>query len=66
MKKPNISRHNPTPRYLRELLDRAGLTQVEAAHRLGIDPRTMRRYVASGDYREAPYVVQYALEALAG
>ena len=65
MRKPNAENHNPTARYLRELVDRAGISQVEAAHRLGIDPRTMRRYLAADDAREAPYVVQYALEALA-
>jgi plasmid maintenance system antidote protein VapI len=35
---------------LRRLLRRLDLTQVEAARRLGVDPRTMRRWVA-GDSR---------------
>ena len=65
MKKPNAEQHQPTARYLRELIERSGLSQVEAAHRLGINPRTMRRYLDPGAGRPAPYVVQYALEALA-
>lgn len=66
--KPDASKHNPRPDYLRALLDQAGLSQREAARRIGISERVMRYYVAatsSGDYRPAPYPVQYALERLA-
>ncbi len=66
MKKPNVEHHKPDPRYLRRLVEDSGLSQVQAARRLGLDPRTVRRYLAEDDPREAPYVVQYALEALAG
>lgn len=60
--KPNALKRNPDPAYLRELLERAGLSQREAARRIGISERVMRYYL-SGE-REAPYPVQYALENL--
>ena len=51
--KPDASHHDPRPEYLRALLADAGLTQREAAERLGVDPRTMRldccRYVFESD-----------------
>lgn len=64
--KPNASKHNPDPAYLRELLDRAGLSQREAARRLGISDRMMRYYLSEdpGAWKPAPYSVQYALEQL--
>ena len=43
----------------RGLLDKAGLTQVEAGRLIGVTDRTMRRYV-SGETR-VPRVVVYAL-----
>lgn len=63
---PDSSKHNPSPDYLRALLERAGVSQREAARRIGISERVMRYYLApeSADYRPAPYVVQFALESL--
>lgn len=66
--KPNANNHNPAPRYLRGLLEQAGLTQRQAAQLLGISDRVMRYYLsdeASDSYRAAPYPVQFALECLA-
>lgn len=66
---PDATRHNPEPAYLRGLLASAGVSQREAARRIGISERVMRYYLAdpeSGDYRAAPYPVQYAIEGLAG
>lgn len=66
--KPDASRHDPRPDYLRALLDQAGISQREAARRIGISERVMRYYLAdptSADCRAAPYAVQYALEQLA-
>lgn len=62
---PDATKHNPSPEYLRALLDRAGLSQREAARRIGVSERMMRYYLApdSADYRPAPYVVQFALES---
>ena len=64
---PDATKHNPSPDYLRALLDRAGVSQREAARRIGISERMMRYYLApeSADHRPAPYPVQFALEALA-
>ena len=65
--KPDASRHNPDPCYLRGLLDKAGLTQRKAADRIGISERAMRYYLSdihSAAYRAAPYPVQFALECL--
>lgn len=65
--KPDSSLHDPRPDYLRALLSAAGMSQREAARRIGISERVMRYYLAdpaSGDYRAAPYPVQYAIEQL--
>jgi hypothetical protein len=67
--KPDASRHDPRPEYLRALIERAGVSQRVAAGRLGIDERTMRYYLADPDsparHTPAPYTVQFALESLA-
>lgn len=66
--KPDASRHDPRPEYLRALIADAGLSQRAAAHLLGIDQRTMRYYLAAEDSvrrASAPYCVQYALEQIA-
>lgn len=62
-KAPDASRHDPRPEYLRALLDQAGMSQREAARRIGITDRALR-YYAAGE-RSAPYPVQFALEQLA-
>lgn len=67
--KPDATEHDPRPEYLRWLIDKAGLSQREAALIIGIDERALRRYLASRDARywqDAPYPVQYAIEQLAG
>lgn len=66
--KPDATRRNPDPTYLRSLVERSGLSQVACARRLDLDPATLRRYLmpASAASRlDAPYAVQYALEGLA-
>ncbi len=66
--KPNASNHNPDPRYLRGLLERAGISQRQAAEAIGISDRAVRYYLSDVDhptYRAAPYPVQFALESLA-
>ncbi|MDH0894376.1 MULTISPECIES: hypothetical protein [unclassified Pseudomonas] len=66
--KPDASNHNPDPRYLRGLLEIAGISQRQAAQLIGISARAMRYYLsdeASDSYRAAPYTVQFALECLA-
>ena len=68
--KPDADNHDPTPAYLRSLIEAAGLSQRQAAQRIGISERQMRYYLAepgqTARSAEAPYPVQYALEALAG
>ncbi|MDE2468791.1 MAG: helix-turn-helix transcriptional regulator, partial [Bradyrhizobium sp.] len=61
--RPDASRHDPRPEYIRALIARAGLSQREAARRIGISERVMRYYCAGE--RTPPYPVQYALERLA-
>ena len=66
--KPDSNLHNPDPTYLRGLIARAGVSQQEAARRIGISPRILRQYLADRAARTAlyaPYPVQFALEALA-
>lgn len=67
MTAPNAHLHWPRPEYLRALLDAAGVSQREAARRIGVSERVMRYYLAppDADYRPAPYAVQYAIERLA-
>jgi len=48
-----------TAKQLATFLEKAKLSQSEAARQLGIDPRTMRRYIA-GD-TPVPRMVEYAL-----
>lgn len=72
-RQPDATLHDPRPEYLRALLAQAGLSQREAARRLGLSPRALRYYCAGertmpdGTRQPylAPYVVQYALEGLA-
>lgn len=66
--KPDSTKHNPDPAYLRQLLSDAGLSQRKAAHTIGIAERMMRYYLVDPEletYRPAPYLVQFALECLA-
>ncbi|MCY1280811.1 hypothetical protein D9M68_254190 [compost metagenome] len=66
--RPDASKHNPDPLYLRKLLEQAGVKQREAARLLGISDRMMRYYLADEDassFRAAPYPIQFALECLA-
>ena len=66
--KPDANKYNPDPAYLRELLEKAGVGQQEAARLLRIDGRTFRYYFADpsmSKHIDAPYVVQFALECMA-
>lgn len=66
--KPDASRHNPDPRYLRGLVDQAGISQRRAAELLGMTWEGFRNYLRDEPhklYRVAPYTVQFALECLA-
>lgn len=61
------ARRNPCPRYLRSLIERAGISQREAARRVGVSERMLRYYLSDVDaqtFRPTPYPVQYALEQL--
>ncbi len=48
-----------TPAQLQKLLDRAGLSQRGAAKAIGINERTMRKYIA-GEHH-IPLVIEFAL-----
>ena len=68
MKKPDATRHNPDPAHLRDLLAKAGVSQRKAAQLLGMSAAGLQNYIrdpADPKYRPAPYVVQFAMEALA-
>lgn len=65
---PCASKHNPDAAYLAGLVKRSGLSPRKAAEAIGIGERLMRYYLTpagEGDFRLAPYPVQYALECLA-
>lgn len=64
--RPDPSKHDPRPEYLRALIDRAGISQQEAARLAGVSYRMMRYYLSrADDHRDAPYKVQFLLESLA-
>jgi predicted DNA-binding protein (UPF0251 family) len=67
--KPDSSKHNPDFVYLRQLIDKIGVSQREAARRIGISERSMRSYLADPSKArtadKCPYPVQFTLEALA-
>ncbi len=65
---PNSAHHNPDPRYLRVLIERAGFTQEAAAQLIGVSGRRMRAYLPLDPQarHKCPYPVQYALESLFG
>lgn len=53
------------PKEIRALISKAGLSQRQAAFKIGIDDRTVRRYCSENDPLNAPKVVMLALEYLA-
>jgi hypothetical protein len=57
-----------TPERIARLIERArgDGTLAELCERLDIAPRTLRLYKAAGGNAGVPYVVRYALEAIAG
>lgn len=65
---PDATLHNPAPDYLRALVAASGLSQRECARRIGVSERLLRYYLTDQtggkEAREAPYPVQFALEAL--
>lgn len=66
---PNAQNFNPDPAYLRGLIEKAGISQREAARRLGISERHMRAFLANPattkSAQQVSYPVQYCLEILA-
>lgn len=66
--KPDARRHNPDPAYIRSLIESAGITQLEAAQRIGKPVATVRRWLFDRQNKHAlvcPYSAQYVLEQLA-
>ncbi len=60
--KPNASTHDPRPEYCRDLVNSTGMTRAALAKQLGMNDRTLRRYMAGE--RKFPYLVQLALESI--
>ena len=65
--KPNSENYNPSPVYLRSLIEQTGLSQRKAAKVIGVSERVMRNYLSlnPNDHTKCPYPVQYCLECLA-
>lgn len=61
---PDVTRYNPDPIYIGQLIDATGLSQLELAARLGVSDRIVR-YWTSGE-QDITYLAQFALECLAG
>jgi len=63
---PDASKYNPSPEYLRELIENSGLSQRAAARQIGISERSMREYLSlTNRKKKASYAIQFALESLA-
>lgn len=65
--KPDSTKHNPNPQYIRALIERSGLSQRKVADTIGIGDRTLRAFLqapGSPGYRVIPYTVQFAIERL--
>ena len=65
--KPDSTKHNPDPEYLRELVKKTGLSQRKVARIIGVNERLFRMYLANRSAStayDAPYPVQFALECL--
>ncbi len=60
--KPDASRYDPRPEYLAELIGSTGLTQAALAARIGVDERTIRRWLSG--QRQFNYRDQFAIECL--
>jgi hypothetical protein len=63
--RPDATKYNPDPAYLRRLVGLIGGHQKSIAEAFGITDRALRYYLSPIDsptYRPAPYLVQYALE----
>lgn len=66
--KPDSTKYNPDPEYLRELISKTGLSQREIARRIGVSERSFRQFLANrhaSTALDAPYPVQYCLEQMA-
>lgn len=65
---PDSSKYNPDPAYLKSLIAKAGISQREAARRLGVNERLFRMYIADRSSKSAQnctYAVQFCLEVMA-
>jgi len=65
--KPDSTKHNPDPEYLRELVKKTGLSQRKIARIIGVNERLFRMYLANrsaSTAHDAPYTVQFTLECL--
>jgi len=60
--KPDASKYDPRPEYLAELIGSTGLTQAALARKIGVDERTIRRWLSG--QRQFDYTVQFAIECL--
>lgn len=64
MHKPDVTTHNPSSEYLRELISLLDMTQIDIAEQLGLPVDTFRRYCGKKQKQPVPYLVQYAVEQL--
>lgn len=62
--KPDASKHNPDPDYIRQLVLATGMSKEQVAARLGISLRSLDYYLSEQKVRVAPYAIQFCLEQL--
>ncbi len=59
---PDASQYNPDPQYLLELVLSTGMSRHKLCKQIGMDPRTLRRYLEGT--RKYKYAVQFMLESI--
>lgn len=59
---PNSNSHDSSAAFCRDLVNSIDMTHIEISKLLGINDRTLRRYMSGA--RKLPYLVQFALECL--
>lgn len=60
--KPNASTYNPDPAYFAALVKSSGLSRIELSKALGVDRRTIDRWI--NGQRRYSYTDQFALECI--
>ena len=62
--RPDATRFNPDPAYIRALINKTGLTLSGCAHTIGVPAATLEEYTKRSSRNKYKYPVQFALECI--